>query len=485
MTIFGRRDLWAIELDPLVGAPEEADPAAASTWCALRIWAKGRNLTAHTRTDTLMASESLRWPAAYLARWFLHGWADFWERAGSPLAGPLINPELICRKLDGQLAMLGDEADDDLLDRRDAFVASHSLLAASGGGVMPGVYFLREGPHVEVIWRDSGTPGSDVRFHEANGRVRVEAGLFLDAIKGFLSAVREATAQSAPQLATNIGDWLARVNGPEAALAVLEGYVRPWGVPSSRAAAQDVEQVLELPANWWSAGPLLDAAKFPIAVVFRALSPVLDTADVLKLIARLRSSAADPLAAARLETLRKGLRPAAGDLPHEQGYRLAELVRHRLGNPDRALDVEDLLVSYGIPVKHEALSDADIEAATVWDDAHGPLVIVNEAGRSRFPWALRMTIAHELCHLLVDREDAAPLMIASTPWTPPEMERRANAFAAELLLPRAGILRVAGKRVRTGSLNDATRAALMTEFNVGETVCVRHVENRFRWDDEG
>jgi len=91
-----------------------------------------------------------------------------------------------------------------------------------------------------------------------------------------------------------------------------------------------------------------------------------------------------------------------------------------------------------------------------------------------------MTLAHELCHLLVDRGSATELMVVSTPWAPPEIERRANAFAAELLLPKAGILRAAGDAVRSGWVGEESRAALMDEFKVGATVCTHQLENRLR-----
>jgi hypothetical protein len=47
----------------------------------------------------------------------------------------------------------------------------------------------------------------------------------------------------------------------------------------------------------------------------------------------------------------------------------------------------------------------------------------------------RFTLAHELCHLLLDREYADELAIASGPWAPLAIERRANAFAAAFLMP--------------------------------------------------
>jgi Zn-dependent peptidase ImmA (M78 family) len=47
----------------------------------------------------------------------------------------------------------------------------------------------------------------------------------------------------------------------------------------------------------------------------------------------------------------------------------------------------------------------------------------------------RFTLAHELCHLLLDREWGEEVAVASGPWAPLAVEQRANAFAAAFLMP--------------------------------------------------
>ena len=47
----------------------------------------------------------------------------------------------------------------------------------------------------------------------------------------------------------------------------------------------------------------------------------------------------------------------------------------------------------------------------------------------------RFTLAHELGHLLLDREHGNELAIATGPWAPVGIEQRANAFAAAFLMP--------------------------------------------------
>jgi len=221
----------------------------------------------------------------------------------------------------------------------------------------------------------------------------------------------------------------------------------------------------------------------PAAVVFRALAPVVDATDVLALLHRLRSYPSDPAASSKLDALRSRLRAAPGEAPHRQGYGLAEQVRQALGNRDAFLDIEAVLSELGVQVDEADLSDATVDGATVWSTEHGPVIVLNTLSAKNQPWARRMTLAHELCHLLVDRRAAAELMVASTPWAPPDLERRANAFAAELLLPKAGILRAAGAAVRLGWVDAATRSAVMDEFQVGATVCGHQFVNRLRISD--
>lgn len=480
MTIFGQRDQWAIEVEPLPGAPSEPDAAAAATWCAIRIWVHGKNLTAHTRKRAATTADALHWPAAYVARWWVRAWPGIWERAGWPLPGAIADAEVACRLLDQHLAELGPEADDDLLDRRDEFVASHSLLSAAAGGLMPHVYLMREGASVHVTWRAPSTDGSDVVFHEARGRATLADGVFLDSMVGFLRWCCSIVEDHDRELARELRAWLERVDAPNSAEAVLRGYLRPWGVPASRDAISSLDSRLALPAGWRSAGARLDPSCFPAAVVFRALAPAVDSDDVLALLDRLRAYPANADGSRQLEAARAGLVLAPGDSAHAQGYGLAEQVRRARGNPDGSLDIDAVLSEVGVTVESADLSDATVDGATVWSDQHGPVIVLNSRTSKSQPWARRMILAHEFCHLLVDRPAAAELMVASTPWAPPALERRANAFAAELLLPKAGILRVAGGAVRRGWVDEATRAELMDEFQVGATVCGHQLKNRLR-----
>ena len=103
---------------------------------------------------------------------------------------------------------------------------------------------------------------------------------------------------------------------------------------------------------------------------------------------------------------------------------VAQVLRRlwRIAGPIRSMT--ELLEAAGVFVVVEDFHDREIDAVTLRATAHHPhLVYVNAALP---PDRMRMTLAHELGHLVMD---------AMTLVSPTETERRANVFAAEFLAP--------------------------------------------------
>lgn len=121
--------------------------------------------------------------------------------------------------------------------------------------------------------------------------------------------------------------------------------------------------------------------------------------------------------------------------PFEQGNKLANLLRDFLENPFDSIDVEKLLKSWGVTLI-DIEFDQGIDAVAVWGAKNESAILINTEGhRSKYPTGRRFTLAHEICHLLVDKEGALPFadVVGGRVYKP--VEQRANAFAAELLLP--------------------------------------------------
>ena len=80
--------------------------------------------------------------------------------------------------------------------------------------------------------------------------------------------------------------------------------------------------------------------------------------------------------------------------------------------------------------------NSTIRALAIAGQRRWPCVAWNSAcERNADERGYRFTLAHELCHLLFDADAGRRLAIASGPWAPVEVERRASAFAAMLLMP--------------------------------------------------
>ena len=106
-----------------------------------------------------------------------------------------------------------------------------------------------------------------------------------------------------------------------------------------------------------------------------------------------------------------------------------------------------------------------LDGVCLVEGARRALAIVNKAGPlSRTAAGERATLAHELCHVLFDASAERPVgQVERSGRTSSPIEKRANAFAAELLLPRAVLRRVAVR----GFLTRENLRAVARRYRVG------------------
>ena len=121
-----------------------------------------------------------------------------------------------------------------------------------------------------------------------------------------------------------------------------------------------------------------------------------------------------------------------------QGRAAAEQERTRLelGNSP-AGDLVEIFSAQGIYAGFSKLPD-EISGLTLNDSSAGSVVIVN-SDRRHVEERKRFSLAHELCHVLLDRKRIA--MISRREEASELVEVRANAFAAAFLMPETGVLR--------------------------------------------
>ncbi len=190
------------------------------------------------------------------------------------------------------------------------------------------------------------------------------------------------------------------------------------------------------------------------------------------------SPALDELSSRLIYERTYSLRP--GEVAFESGYAIACWLREQL-NETSAVNPLKILNTWGIKVTHVTLWTNSIDAVGYWGPRHGPGIVVNNNGiHSQFRAGRRATLAHEICHLLVDRKGALPLVDVFGGQVDEEVEKRARAFAAELLLPQS----IAYQRLMStdGSLHEVFQATgeMMSEFGVSSYVAGHQCRNAIK-----
>lgn len=173
------------------------------------------------------------------------------------------------------------------------------------------------------------------------------------------------------------------------------------------------------------------------ALLFGAVSPEIAPEDVAELARSLTDAYSPDADLDRLPVV-AGAAPVgrSAQPAWAEGYELAEEVLDDLSVEEGWIDVERALATLGIDLVDLSLTDTAIRGVSIAGERHRPTVCVNPLYRDGDDDEVRrFTMAHELCHLLFDRGHDDKLALASGPWAPRDVERRANAFAAMLLMP--------------------------------------------------
>lgn len=118
-----------------------------------------------------------------------------------------------------------------------------------------------------------------------------------------------------------------------------------------------------------------------------------------------------------------------------QGVAVAEQERRRLGLGEAPIaDIAELLETQGVRTALIDLPD-EVSGLMFTDREIGPFVAVN---KSEHEHRLAFSFAHEYAHVLLDR-DAEGTSISRASQRNTFVEVRANSFAANLLMPEAGV----------------------------------------------
>ena len=462
------------------GASEDVSPS----WGAFQLWANGWNLCAHLEEGERI--ESAHWYLLPLLEWFVRHW------------NPLLHEErLPCEAADeAWTGLRGTRFPPPALDEHKeaawesawhGWWSRHAIQAARDGGLFPDVFLRRFQDSVEVSWgdaRSSGVP-RHVNFALRPGAVRLApksvAEPLYDALEGattYLSSVApesgriSALKRAVRRLQTRQQDsrvmWLA-------GLGVDTESVRQGWRRFKRQISTLPRAHRELLLATSGESQLVVEGSCHAALMFGSMAPSVTRSDVMVLadsLLRLTSLDGDPeVMASRCRAEPIG---DSADLPWQQGYALAEELRNGLDHcmDEARVDVEAVLDHLGVDVAEASLSDRSVRGVAIAGPRHRSGIVwnrnnhINADSRGR-----RFTLAHELCHLLFDRDVGQRLAVASGPWAPPSLEQRANAFAAMLLMPTETVRAVvAGMDEPIASERGVSRVAQRLETGFSATL---------------
>ena len=469
--------------DPDAG--QAAQPEVSMSWGSFQLWVEGRNLCAHQEDGE--RTESVHWYLLPLMEWFAENW------------NPLLHEERLPRN-EGDNAWASLQAtrfppwaiaDNTQLASRwesawQKWWRRHAIRTGSEGGLFPDVVLRRLRDRVEISWgqtRVEGTPDHFDFSESERGHTRLEPQQIAGPLHEVLTSASEYLTSLNPEsrrlrklrrqiLALKGAEeqrerrlmWLAGLGTDERTVRAgwrrVTGYLAGYADGARRAILEPLES------------PLVVTGSCHATLMFGSVSPSIGKRDVVEL-ARLMIDLHAP------EGNRSTIEEAGRSVPLEeaatppwyQGYELAESLHNHL-DPEhvegKSVDVEGIIEQQGVRIVDRELSDSTIRAVAIDGERHRPGILVNSRNSANaHPFGRRFTLAHELCHLLFDRDVGAQLAIASGPWAPRDVERRANAFAAMFLMPNELVRRAVSALVGSLETTDAVHSVanrLRTSF---------------------
>jgi hypothetical protein len=430
------------------------DPAYSGSWGSLRLWVDGLNICAHTVSGE--SDDSVHWYLLPLIEWLAEQWDPLLHEERLPVSDRFVTAAEVMTVEPPLPIGVDDERYYAVLDEWQAWWRHHALESAADGGLFPRVFLRRWGDQIEVSWKSDGLVGAPegFRFAAPLGRAHYPAGEIAEILYEVAGAAAAELVRRYPtsERATAARDALVAISQTDRTTGRIRWLI---GLTEQRTASilNEAERLLRTTAQRTrdallkpDTSDLVIQGSPHLVALFGSVAPDISSEDVTTLTRLMLefysqqnvapSEEEDDLSRA-FETALTGI--ATPTLPdYEQGNRLAEFAITEFDVDDeQPVDVQEVLDQIGTRIEDVELSDRSIRDVTLAGPGHRPTCVLNlnyQFGSSEK--IRRFTLAHELCHLLFDRWRARRLAVASGPWAPQDIERRANAFAAAFLMPR-------------------------------------------------
>ena len=488
------------------GADDRADDEVRESWGSFTVWTRGENLCAHVEQSEVV--DSAHWYMLPLMEWLVYNWDPLLHEERLPLRNAGVSAAESLSQTRMPPVSLKQVDDFAWLDTWSDWWARHSIRSAREGGLFPDFYLRRYRDTLEVSTGAEPLPGvpAECTFLAPNRTYYANLQNAAEAMCQVLAAAAQELQRRLPQskrvqaLVANIAS-LTSPTREASRMAWLAGlgdkYSQVARVVNDVLSSVDA-RIRESITSTRRPSTLVVVGSAYARLLYGAVSPATELSDVLLLTMSIVGNYVDdatrwlsaldlPLDVAEISQLSPG----------EQGSRLGEKVCELLGGDSAGwVDVESVVSRLDIAVSEIELSDVDVRAVSVFGPTQRPHVFRNARTRwGQSPAVKRFTLAHELCHLLLDREYGDELAIATGPWAPLAIEQRANAFAAAFLMPtwllRDALTRATARAddpdtIRSVSAQLRVSASSLIDrlYNLGEITFEERIQLRSVWPPE-
>ncbi len=443
-----------------------------------------------------------------MIEWLIHNWDPLLHEERLPLSNVGLSaaealsisrrPPVSLKKID----------EFEWLDIWTAWWSRHCFRSSREGGIFPDLYLRRHRDRTEISTGAESLPGvpDDYVFLSPNRKYYADPASVAQIFFGVLDAAIQELRRRLPG-SDRIAALISRaadLDSPEreeSRMAWMAGFGDE--MDKYLEVARSVDQVLEsvsptirenLTGSARSSNLFITGSAYA-RLLYGAISPATTLADVVS-VTRLIVENYVPDATTWLSRLDISLDTSDVSqlTPGAQGSYLGEQACEILnGDVGSWVDIHSVLQRLDIKATKIDLSDEEVRAISVFGPTQPPHVYCNR--KTRWGDSLeveRFTLAHELSHLLLDRDHGDELAVATGPWAPVAIEQRANAFAAAFLMP-TWLLRVSLNATALPADNPEAIRAVSTQlrvsgsslidrlFNLGELTFDERIRLRQTW----
>lgn len=353
----------------------------------------------------------------------------------------------------------------------DFFRDCHDLSKCFGGYFdLPPLWIFRSGDEMLI---DTGEGEVE---HIDFGAARLALETVGDAIAARLN-------EEGPRWGKLISAWKKRDQGGEFRLL-------SWATSLDEATARDFAQkgYLEVPKTVTEAAN--DNNELRIAARMASALPHEQIEQILKTVRSIPSQPSKTLEVLASEIWKHLETDEPYARPFEQGEAAARYLRSAIGYPpEGSVNIFDIAQKLGVNVILDSAALPALDGLAVSGQLHGPAAWLNTEsdrhaghGEASDRGQVRVTLAHELCHLLLDGRNALGAVEVLRSRMPKVIEQRAKAFAGELLLPTEAAMnawRDAHRPMNASDLDELLQK-LCDEYTVSKSVASWKVQHGAR-----